>query len=655
MRLILRRYGGGGFPLMMAAIVATLIGVATMAVVTDYRRTVQEQQRRLDFNATLLTTWLERSLSIATAEIGTLLSDMTALPALTPETVSTRMGEQISDTLLSSQHIGFLVVADATGRVVWSFNDSASNLDISQREYFREVATRRQGYVLGDPVLANALGKRINPVAWPIIGADGAFRGAIVGSLGEDHFRTLIRSLNFLPEARVEVFTRGDHRVFELQGADRPLEGPVLTSVRTAASGALRVQLSIPRDAALSSFYRRTQRTLPLFVLVFAVALGSAVVAQRRAVAARRSLRSSEIDRAAAVRSSQELKTVFDNVADGIVVFHDREGFEKANPAALQLLGLDVGPAIGTLRSEIAEREFTGDDQMEFDMPAPGDDPAKARMLSVRVSRLDAIGGSSWFCVIQDVTAQTRLAAARQSFITSINHELRTPLTSLMGSLNLLENRFAPQLPQAAGKLVTMGVRNSERLLRLVNDILTVQAIDQGQLSIEPEQLRVVTVLQSVIEQNEGYGLSHDVTLVPVSPETDAMIDADPVRLQQVFSNLVSNAVKYSPTGGSVEVGARIEGSEALFWVRDDGPGIPEHARERIFDRFAKPAHEDGVQQKGTGLGLSITRELVERQGGHLTLTSRHVGQAGREGSGSTFTVSLPLRSTARRTARLCA
>lgn len=241
---------------------------------------------------------------------------------------------------------------------------------------------------------------------------------------------------------------------------------------------------------------------------------------------------------------------------------------------------------------------------------------------------------------------QEQLIAARTAFITSVNHELRTPLTSLSGAIDLLQDRFTEALPAGAKKLISMAARNSDRLLVLVNDILTLQAIDQQRLNIVMEKVDAKRMLCEAVATNSGYGLGNGIRLVAETPEEaeGAAFCADATRLQQVFSNLISNAIKYSPAGGEVTIGARIDAETVTFSVRDTGPGIPKSAQPRIFDRFAKPLHNRQIQVSGTGLGLAITRELVIRQGGSIRFETRSI-EDGEKPSGTTFLVSFPRKT----------
>lgn len=274
------------------------------------------------------------------------------------------------------------------------------------------------------------------------------------------------------------------------------------------------------------------------------------------------------------------------------------------------------------------------------------------REIRCRVSLVEEVEGHTLYCVLTDVSAEERLVRARTAFVETVNHELRTPLTSLNGAMRLLTSRFGNEVPPKARQLLDLAERNASRLLMLVNDILTLQAMDQGRLDVMLETIRANDIPREAVANMQGYADGFGVGLMLELQNTGASVQVDPRRMQQVMDNLISNAVKYSPKGESVEITSALEEAEIVIKVRDHGPGIPKAAQSAIFERFAKPAHGPDTQASGTGLGLAISRELVERMGGTLLLDSVHVDEAGAgETYGSTFVVRLPLAQEEQRSA----
>jgi PAS domain S-box-containing protein len=260
----------------------------------------------------------------------------------------------------------------------------------------------------------------------------------------------------------------------------------------------------------------------------------------------------------------------------------------------------------------------------------------------VQVNTVFSPAEQALYTVGREVTEQKQLESERRrvdqlkdEFVSTVSHELRTPLTSIRGALGLLQGGIAGPLPTEAKELVTIAQENSERLLRLINDILDLERMESGLLTfnLAPQELGML-IKQAIVTQR-GYAAQYGVHLEASleAPDAQAMVDAD--RFLQVLANLLSNAIKFSPEGEKVRVRLeRLEGRLRVS-VEDQGPGIPESFRQRIFQKFAQADGSDTRRKGGTGLGLSITRALVERLGGTLDFVTQ-------EGEGTTFRVVLP-------------
>lgn len=233
-----------------------------------------------------------------------------------------------------------------------------------------------------------------------------------------------------------------------------------------------------------------------------------------------------------------------------------------------------------------------------------------------------------------DVTAERELARTKDEFISTVNHELRTPLTSILGSLSLLKAGHGGELPQRADKLVAMAHQNGQRLHALINDLLDIEKVATGglQLNLAPRELGAV--VRKAAEQNRGYADGFGVSLHVDIPAKPVWVKCDENRLLQALANLISNAVKFSPASGRVDLGLSGNSSFARISVRDRGPGIPLAFREHLFERFAQ-ANPNHARTKGTGLGLAITKALVELHGARIDFISE-------PGRGTTFWVEMP-------------
>ncbi len=216
----------------------------------------------------------------------------------------------------------------------------------------------------------------------------------------------------------------------------------------------------------------------------------------------------------------------------------------------------------------------------------------------------------------------------KSEFLATMSHELRTPLTSIQGALGLLLGGVAGQLLEKAAALIEIAHRNSDRLVRLINDILDIEKIEAGKMVFDLRRHDLTLLIQQAIETNKAYAGTFGVTLVFQAPDDggEVLVDAD--RFAQVLANLLSNAAKFSPEHGAVEVSCtRIEDRIRIV-VADHGPGIAEEFRPRLFEKFSQADSSDTCQKGGTGLGLSICKAIVEKMGGEIGYETRIGGAA---------------------------
>jgi signal transduction histidine kinase len=223
----------------------------------------------------------------------------------------------------------------------------------------------------------------------------------------------------------------------------------------------------------------------------------------------------------------------------------------------------------------------------------------------------------------------------KDEFVALVSHELRTPLTSIIGYVSALKRGRAGIVPTKQLEVLTIVDRNAQRLSRLVSDLLTMAEADAGELQLETEPFELGAVVRQSVESARPHADDQRVVLALSCPD-GMRVRADQGRLLQVFDNLVSNAIKFSRAGGTVDVGVSSEGDSAVITVRDEGIGIALAEQEHLFRRFFRASTATSREIQGTGLGLSIVKRIVELHQGTIEVSSR-------EGVGTTFMVNLPL------------
>lgn len=242
--------------------------------------------------------------------------------------------------------------------------------------------------------------------------------------------------------------------------------------------------------------------------------------------------------------------------------------------------------------------------------------------------------------VIVDVSERRRNERLKDEFVSTVSHELRTPLTSISGSLGLLVAQWGEKLPESAARLLVIAHKNSQRLVRLIGDILDIEKMEAGRVVFNLSRIDVCVLAEQAVESNRGFADAYGVRIRLDTESGDAEVIADPDRLSQVITNLLSNAVKFSPAGEEVLVVVEKVGEIVRVSVQDRGSGVPVDFRPHVFEKFAQSDATNSRQMGGTGLGLSIVKQIVERLGGEVDF-------ADAPGGGTIFCVELPSRSGA--------
>jgi PAS domain S-box-containing protein len=339
-----------------------------------------------------------------------------------------------------------------------------------------------------------------------------------------------------------------------------------------------------------------------------------------------------------------ELSAILENAVEAILIFDQQGHLDRANPAASKLFGYQTTTLLHqslelllpTLQGEIQPRleALLGNDIQVQGQHADG----QPLQLEISLSRFELTGRELYNCLLRDIAARQRVEQLKNEFISTISHELRTPLTSIKGSLGLLAAGVRGKLPAPAQELVDIAQSNSERLVSVVNDILDIEKLEFNENPLELTVTDLHPLLQQALAQNQSYADSFKVQLHldDSSLPTPLLVAIDSPRLQQVLSNLIPNAVKFSHPKGRVDISAALHDEYVEVAVRDYGLGTNDEFRSRIFQKFAQADGSDTRSQGGTGLGLSICKTLMKRMHGEIDYHSV-------AGQGSTFYFRLPL------------
>lgn len=348
-------------------------------------------------------------------------------------------------------------------------------------------------------------------------------------------------------------------------------------------------------------------------------------------------------------------QAILEGVADGVVVTDDRGRVILFNAAAERVLEIPRDQVLGRSTDELvasygvkgkawleAIEKWTGEsEEGSVDDFAAERLQVSDRVISVHIAPVH-MGGEylGTVSVFRDVTAEVEAARAKSEFVSTVSHELRTPMTSIKGYADLLLMGAAGELSDEQNRFVDIICTNADRLSGLVNDLLDISRIEAGRIELELDELQVGDVVEQVVDMLKGHARDQGLTLKAELPPHLPCVWGDEDRVAQILTNLIGNAIQYTPDGGRITVSASEKDDMLEVCVSDTGIGISKKDQAKIFERFFRADSPEVRDQTGTGLGLSITSSLVQMHGGSMWVESEL-------GEGSTFAFTLPLAEAA--------
>ena len=339
---------------------------------------------------------------------------------------------------------------------------------------------------------------------------------------------------------------------------------------------------------------------------------------------------------AAVENERNKLDTLFLHMTDGVTAFDHDGKLIHCNPAARTMLRRPMdqlttydqlfgelrpfGEMLSLQRPDYAEAEMRVEDRTLELYLAPFSDQERGGVM----------------VVLHDVTEQHHNEERRKEFVANVSHELRTPLTNVRSYAETLRDANGDIPPETSAGFLEIIINETDRMTNIVQDLLTLSRLDAGNAELNLTRFRFGDAIESVCRANDISARQHGHRLTCRLEPDLPLITADRSRLEQVMMNVIGNAIKYTPDGGHIDITAGAADGQVWMEVSDDGIGIPEKDRDRVFDRFYRVDKARSRESGGTGLGLSIAREIVVRHNGRLYLTDH-------QGPGTTVRLELPI------------
>jgi len=340
----------------------------------------------------------------------------------------------------------------------------------------------------------------------------------------------------------------------------------------------------------------------------------------------------------------KQTEAIVRSVAAGVVVVNNKGEVLLINPAAEKLLNTTKEEKVGKSLKENATEEqlfsmarassLSGEADIEID----GQENTKKILRSSSAVIEDENGKTvGMVTVLNDITKQKELDTMKDQFLSNVTHELRNPIGAIKQSLSVILEETAGPITEPQKKFLSNANRNLERLGTLIDDILDLAKLEAKKMEVKLQASVITTITNEVCQTLDAWIKSKDISLVNNVPDNLPEINVDPDRIIQVLMNIISNAIKFTPKGGTITLGAQLseKGDQIKISVTDTGVGIAKNDLTMIFGKFQQAKNRSSADTSGTGLGLAIAQEIVQLHKGEIHVDSE-------EGKGTTFTFTLP-------------
>ncbi|WP_165814827.1 ATP-binding protein [Labrenzia sp. 011] len=354
------------------------------------------------------------------------------------------------------------------------------------------------------------------------------------------------------------------------------------------------------------------------------------------------------------VESRTRASAIVNNVVDGLVLIDGFGMIEQFNPSCERMFGYSASEAIGCNIKILMKPEDAGahDGYLQLYRDGLGgksfdttreleavDKSGRVFPIELSINAVKLNGATKFSGVIRDIGQRKEIDRMRKEFVSTVSHELRTPLTSIRGSLTLIDMLAPEDMPPKVFQLIGMARKNTERLIQLVNEILDFEKLRANKTKFELSVMDLNDEIEKALELNQGYADDAGIQLEAERAATAISVSVEATKFQQIMSNLISNAVKFSQKGQKVTIRTMISKRNGRIEVVDKGVGIDENFRKHIFQAFSQADGSATRSEGGTGLGLNISKSFVEGMHGQIGFESEL-------GTGTTFWVEFPLQAS---------